>query len=184
MAARSRAGNVIRTARGLSILEVLVAVLLVGVGALAAANLQLQTHLVWQGLAQASGANRVSAEFYERTLGFQRGGSVPRPLPAFLAGDLGPTVEAGPSCIRRLCTEAEWADFEVRYLDCRTGKEATLGICSDLKQAFGAELERDQLSDWVSLRERAVRIRVRPELSLEIDWSDRDGSVKTIRWPG
>ena len=113
--------------RGDSLLELLVAVLVIGVGALGVAKLQLQSAQSNRAALQVSMATSLAEDMLER---LQANASA-----SYAGIDFGSAPPAFTDCRQRACASAEMATFDATVWKCALGRWRTRAPCAAARAA-------------------------------------------------
>ena len=123
------------SARGYSLIELLVAILVVGVGALGAAGLQLASSQNIRSALQATTAVILAQDMVERLVvnpeGDYIGVAVGGPPPGFV------------DCLAASCTPAQLASFDIAVWKCSLGRWTDDAACAQARAA-GAALGKER----------------------------------------
>lgn len=113
--------------RGDSLLELLVAVLVIGVGAMGVAKLQLQSAQNNRAALQVSMATSLAEDMLEQLHA--------NPSASYAGIDFGSAPPSFVDCRQRDCTSAEIADFDVVVWKCALGRWRTRAPCAAARTA-------------------------------------------------
>ena len=163
---------------GVSLVELLVAVLVTGVGVLGAAGLMVLSLQGNRTALLATEAAFLVADMMERIRVNAAGGGAARLYDGLALGDPPPPP---PDCGAVVCTAEQIATYDQAIWKCRLGRFAESPLCVGLAEAVGVGV-RDASPGSPGLREGDGAIDVDPtndRVRIRVQWRDR-GQMHTL----
>ena len=166
--------------RGFTLLEVLVAALLVAIPVVAAQMLMLHSAAVFHGAQGHAHARAAARHYVARVSAFHLGGLWPDS--SVSPGYWLPSIEiqmsaselpvSPPQCINRWCSATEWADFESANLACVLNVQSLGEFCSQVV-AIPHHVETDRNVRFTRFN---VTVRADDGLDVVIEWPTPEGT--------
>ena len=166
--------------RGFTLLEVLVATLLVAIPVAATQMLMLRSAAVVGDVHSDAHARYAASHFVARVSAFHLGGFWPdsavspgqwlRNIDIELSADDLPV--SPPQCINRWCSATEWADFESAHLACVLNVQSLGEFCSQVV-AIPHHVETDRNVRFTRFN---VTVRAEDGLDVVIEWPTPEGT--------
>lgn len=160
--------------RGFTLLEVLVAALLVAIPVVAAQMLMLRSVAVVGGVQSDAHARYAASHFVARVSTYHLGGFWPdssvlpgqwlRGMEMELTADDLPA--SPPQCINRWCSASQWVDFESAHLACVLNVQLLGDFCSEVV-AIPHHVITDRNTRFTAFN---VRVRAGDGFAVAIEW--------------
>lgn len=166
---RSRMSSAARASRGFSLIELLVAVLVMGIGVLGVTALQMVSMQNNRAALERGEAVHLAYDMMDRI----------RANPGAAYGGLGfeDAPPAAPNCVAGACTAAQMAAFDQASWKCLLGEFNDDGTCTQLRDGVVLPLVDDQPGLPQGDGEIAVNGDV---VTITIRWRGADGTTQTI----
>ncbi|MBL6815350.1 MAG: prepilin-type N-terminal cleavage/methylation domain-containing protein, partial [Pseudomonadales bacterium] len=168
------------TSQGYTLLEVLVAALLVAIPVAAAQMLMLRSAATVASVQDDAHARYAASHFVARVAAFHLGGLWPdsavspgqwlRSIDMELSADDLPV--SPPQCINRWCSASQWADFESAYLICVLNVQLLGDFCTEVMA-----ISHHAVTDGHErIAEFNIRVRAGDNFAIVIEWPGHEAS--------
>lgn len=147
-------------ARGYSLMEVLVAILVIGLGALGAAALQLASSKNTRGALEGTTAVIYARDMAERLRA--------NPSGAYVGVSIGSSPPGFVDCLAANCAAAQMASFDVTVWKCSLGRWRDDGACQQAR-ASGA-LPPDELQQGLPRGDGSITWHGEGEFTIGVTW--------------
>ena len=175
LALKPRGGHIGRRQRGFSMIELLVAVLVMGIGVLGVSALQMVSLQNNRGALQRAEAVQLAYDMMDRIR------ANPSGIPAG-SDYAGLDIAEGPpnpvNCNAQVCTQAQMISFDQAIWKCSLGSFNETNVCQTLRAAEVIADEDEQ--PGLANGDGSIAVNGNGVVTITVQWSESGNQVRTI----